>query len=123
MRLFRALADLLIVFALVASAAAPAQAASFAPAWKFERHGAVEHQSSTSEVEHSAHHDGAPPSKHPVHSQDSCQTLCCSIPTQLPPRGPDTRLIDLFNVVTYAEGFRPAVGRVEAPEPGIPKVI
>ncbi len=49
----------------------------------------MDHHSPGVQAAHAAHDHGTPASEHPAHKRDACQTACCFIPSQLPPRAPE----------------------------------
>ena len=124
MRLLRALAHLVLALALIGVAVAPARAVVVAPAGahqlQADRH---HHHRSAVHAEHAGHDHGAPASEHPAHKQDGCQTLCCFIPSQVPPYAPVASAAAFFCAVRYVEAAQPASGRADAPDPGIPKAV
>ena len=82
MRLLRALAHLALALALIGVAVAPARAGAFQPAQA--THGHMDHDADLA-VGHAAHDHGTPAREHPAHQAGACQTLCCFVPSQLPP--------------------------------------
>ena len=118
MRLLRAMAHLALALALIGVAVAPARALAFLPGQG--AHGHVHHGDGLA-VEHAAHDHGTPASEHPAHKRDACQTLCCFIPSQLPPHAAETSAVEFYGAVRYVDRAEPAHGRVDAPDPGIPK--
>ena len=120
MRLLRALAHLVLALALVGVAFVPARAVSLAPAAMPEHHS--QHHDQAHGVD--AGHDHASPAKdHADHKRDACETACCFVPSQLPPRALDANAIEFFTAVRYAEPAQSASGRTDAPDPGIPKAV
>lgn len=119
MRLFRALAHLVLALALIGAAFAPARAIASAPAQADQGHGHA--RPAGVSAEHAAHDQGAPASEHPAHKRDGCQTACCFIPSQPPPRAPDATAVEFFCAVRYTDAEQPASGRTDAPDPEIPK--
>jgi hypothetical protein len=72
-------------------------------------------------AEHAAHDHSSPASEHPAHKRDACQTLCCFIPSELPPRAPDASAAEFFCAVRYMDPTQLRHGRTDAPDPGVPK--
>src|SRR3954470_8550880 len=118
MRLLRTLAHLVLALALIGAGAAPARAVALARAPMAHSH--MDHAAGL-DVEHAAHDHGAPASEHPAHKRDACHTLCCFIPSQMPPHGPAASAVEFFCAVRYMEPAQPGAGRTDAPDPGIPK--
>jgi hypothetical protein len=123
MRLLRALAHLVVALALIGVAVAPARVTGFVPAGAPEPHSDMDHHSPGVRAEHAAHDHATPASEHPAHQRDACQTTCCFVPSQLPPRAPDATAVAFFCAVRYVEATQPASGRADAPDPGIPKAV
>jgi hypothetical protein len=119
MRLLRALAHLALALALVGLAVAPTRAIAFVPAQAAHHH--MDHDAGLA-AEHAAHDHGAPASEHPVHKADACQTLCCFIPSQMPPHAAEASAAEFFCAVRYMDAALPRHGRADAPDPGIPKL-
>jgi len=117
MRLLRALAHLALALALIGVAVAPARAV-FLPAQATHDH--MAHDADLA-VGHAAHDHGTPASEHPAHQAGDCQTLCCFIPSQLPPPAPGASAVEFFHPVRYMDAVQPGSGRTDAPDPGIPK--
>jgi hypothetical protein len=118
MRLLRALAHLVLAVALIGVVVAPAPAIAVAPAAAAHHH--MDYDAGLA-AEHATHDHGAPASEHPAHKADACQTLCCFIPSQMPPHAPEASAIEFFCAVRYMDAAQPRHGRADAPDPGIPK--
>jgi len=123
MRLLRAFAHLVLGLALIGVVAAPARAVVLAPAGAHQLFDDMDHHHGPAvHAEHAGHDQGAPASEHP-HKRDACQTLCCFIPSQVPPHAPVASAAAFFCTVHYVEAAQPASGRADAPDPGIPKAV
>jgi hypothetical protein len=123
MRLLRALAHLVLALALIGVAAAPVRAGLVSPVpEKPHVHASIDDHDHAVGHASAAHHDHAMPAgEQPSHPSDGCVTACCFIPSQLPPRAPGASAVEFFCAVRYADAANAASGRVDAPEPGIPK--
>jgi hypothetical protein len=117
MRLLRALTHLALALALIGLAVAPTRAIAFVPAQAAHHH--MDHDAGVA-AEHAAYDHGAPAGEHPA--PDACQTLCCFIPSQVPPHGPHASAVEFFCPVRYMDAVQPGSGRTDAPDPGIPKL-
>ena len=118
MRLLRALAHLALALALIGVAVAPARAGAFLPAQAV--HGHMDHDAGVAAAQ-GAHDHGTPTSEHPAHQASACQSLCCFIPSQLPPHATEASAVEFFHPVQYMDAAQPGSGRTDAPDPGIPK--
>jgi hypothetical protein len=124
MRLLRAFAHLVLGLALIGVVAAPARAVVLAPAGAHQLFDDMDHHHGPAvHAEHAGHDPGAPASEHPAHKRDACQTLCCFLPSQVPPHAPVASAAEFFCAVRYVETAQPAFGRADAPDPGIPKSV
>jgi len=124
MRLLRALAHFVLALVLIGVAVAPARAVALVPAGAHQLFGDMDHHHGPAvHAEHAGHDHGAPASEHPAHKRDACQTLCCFIPSQVPPHAPVASAAASFSAVRYVEVAQPASGRADAPDPGIPKAV
>ncbi|HEX8167294.1 MAG TPA: hypothetical protein VF601_16105 [Beijerinckiaceae bacterium] len=120
MRLLRALAHLVLALALIGAVVAPARAIAVAPAPAAHHH--MDHDAGLA-ANHRTHDHGAPASEHPAHKAEACQTLCCFIPSQMPPHAPEASAVEFFCGVRYMDAAQPRLGRADAPDPGIPKLV
>jgi hypothetical protein len=123
MRLLRALAHLVLALALIGVAVSPARAVGIVAGGTPEHHSGMDHHSSGVHAGEAGHDHGAPASEHPAHKPDACQTACCFVPSQLPPRAPDATAVEFFCAVRYLDAAQPGSGRADAPDPGIPKAV
>jgi|1185.fasta_scaffold590378_2 hypothetical protein len=123
MRLLRALAHLVLVLAIIGVAVAPARAVVLAPVSAQAMHGDMEHHHDAGvHAEHAGDDHAGPVSEPPTHKRDACQTLCCFIPSQMPPHAPEASAAEFFCAVRYMDAAQPGYGRTDAPDPGIPKL-
>jgi hypothetical protein len=83
-------------------------------------HGHLDHHTGLA-AGNAAHDHGAPASEHPAHKRDACQTVCCFIPSYMPPHGPAASTVDFSCLVRYRDAAQLGRGRTDAPDPGIPK--
>jgi hypothetical protein len=118
MRLFRALASLVVALAVLTVAVAQAQAFGCVPAVTLQP---AAHYAMAVRAEHAAHAHSSPATQHPVHQQDHCQMVCCLTPAPLPARMREAATAEFFCAVQYVDTAQSGVGRSDAPDPGIPK--
>ncbi|HEY8565750.1 MAG TPA: hypothetical protein VIL65_09635 [Beijerinckiaceae bacterium] len=123
--LLRALSRLVLAFALLGVVIAPAQAIGSMTRGLVQAHGHDAHGGhggSTPSVDHTVHDHGAPADEMPVHKPDACKTACCISVTSYPLPVSEATMM-FYRSVRYREAAQAASGRVDAPEPGIPKLF